>query len=67
MSDYCELDYKITPICPHCGSDYVRVDYAIKTAAYYPPIYKDGVNINPDRNTITTHYTCLACGKDFSF
>ena len=30
-------------------------------------IYKDGVNINPDRNAITTHYTCLACGKDFSF
>ena len=54
-------------ICPYCGSDYVIVDCAIKTAAYYPPIYKDGVNINPDRNSITTHYTCLACGKDFSF
>ena len=57
-------DYKIGPICPHCGKSYLMEDY---TTAYYPPIYKDGVNINPDRNAITTHYTCLACGKDFSF
>lgn len=66
MSDTA-YDYKIGPICPHCGKSYFMEDYTIATTAYYPPIYKDGVNTNPDRNAITTHYTCLACGKNFSF
>jgi hypothetical protein len=42
-------------------------NYNTSTCVYYPPIYKDGVNINPDRNTCTTHCTCLNCGKEFSF
>ena len=62
-----EYKYRIVPVCPRCGSDYVREDYIMTTAVYYPPIYKNGVNINPDRNAITTYCTCLACGKDFSF
>lgn len=53
-------------ICPYYGESYYSVNYTTSTAVYYPPVYKDGVNINPDRNAITTHYTCLACGKDFS-
>ena len=28
------------------------------TAMYFEPIYKDGVNINPDRNISTTEVTC---------
>ena len=53
--------------CPHCGESYYMENYSESTAVYYPPIYKNGVNINPDRNTTTTHCTCMNCGKDFSF
>lgn len=53
--------------CPHCGESYYTENYSISTALNFIPIYKDGVNINPDRNLITTYYTCLNCGKEFSF
>lgn len=53
--------------CPHCSESYYIENYSECTAVYYPPIYKDGVNINPDRNTTTTHYTCMNCGKKFSY
>jgi hypothetical protein len=60
-------DVIINHICPHCGKSYYMENYSVSTAVYYPPIYKDGVNINPDRNTTTTHCTCLNCNKEFSF
>ena len=53
--------------CPHCGESYYNELYSTRTSAYYPPIYKDGVNINHDRNTTTTNCHCLNCGKDFSY
>ena len=53
--------------CPHCGESYYMENYSTSTCVYYPPIYKDGVNINPDRNAHTTHCTCMNCGKEFSF
>ncbi len=53
--------------CPKCGESYYMEKYSMTTAAYYPPIYKDGVNINPDRNTTTTECQCLNCGKNFSY
>lgn len=53
--------------CPNCGESYYRENYSTRTALYYPPIWKNGVNINPDRNTTTTHCTCINCGKDFSY
>jgi hypothetical protein len=40
--------------------------YTTCTAVYYPPVYQNGVNINPDRNVSTTHCICLNCGKQFS-
>ena len=53
--------------CPHCGKSYYMQRYATRTAMYFPPIYKDGVNINPDRN-ITTHVCeCMNCGQIFSW
>lgn len=61
------VDVKISPLCPHCGESYYRELQSISTAKYYPPIYKDGVNINPDRNTTTTECECLNCGKHFSY
>ena len=53
--------------CPHCGESYYEELYSTRTSVYYPPIYKDSININPDRNTTTTNYYCLNCGKDFSY
>lgn len=53
--------------CPYCGESYYRENYSTTTAMYFPPIYKNGVNINPDRNISTTYCTCMNCGKDFSF
>ena len=53
--------------CPHCGKSYYAERYATCTAMYFTPIYKDGVNINPDRN-ITTHVCeCMNCGQIFSW
>ena len=53
--------------CPHCGESYYRENYSVCTAVYYPPIWKNGVNINPDKNTHTTYCTCLNCGNDFCY
>ena len=58
---------KSTHCCPHCGESYYMENHSECTAVYYQPIYKDGVNINPDRNKTTTHCTCMNCGKSFSF
>lgn len=61
------VDVQIKHLCPHCGESYYIENYNTSTCVYYPPVYKDGVNINPDRNTTTAHCTCMNCGKDFSF
>ena len=53
--------------CPHCGASYYMENYHESTLKYFPPIYKNGVNINPDRNIHTTHCTCMECKKDFSY
>ena len=53
--------------CPHCGESYYMENHSTCTAMYFPPIYKDGVNINPDRNIITTYCTCMNCGTYFSY
>ena len=34
---------------------------------YFPPIYKDGVNQNPDGNTTTTYCTCCSCNHSFHY
>lgn len=53
--------------CPYCGKSYYMENYTTTTAVYYPPVYKDGVNINPDRNQSVTNCTCLNCGKNFTY
>ena len=60
-------DFAITHCCPHCGESYYMEKYSTCTALYFPPIYKDGVNINPDKNTTARHCKCMNCGKEFSF
>lgn len=62
-----DLDISIKHLCPHCGKSHYMELYSSSTAVYYPPIYKDGVNINPDKNTTTTYCRCMECGKEFSF
>ena len=51
--------------CPKCEKSYYMQGMSTVTAAHYAPIYKDGVNINPDRNIHTTRYTCLECGCEW--
>lgn len=53
--------------CPRCGESYYAVRYSTRTAMYYQPIIKDGVNINPDRNIETTVCTCLNCHYEFTY
>ena len=48
--------------CPECGAKYFEVGPSTSTCVYYPPIIKDGVNINPDCNKSVTTYTCCECG-----
>lgn len=67
LYDDVKSDFRGNIKCPHCGKSYYMENYSMCTAVYYPPIYKDGVNINPDRNTTTTYCTCMNCGKDFSY
>ena len=65
----CKIEVKKDDLirCPHCGESYYVENYSVSTAVYYPPIYKDGVNINPDRNQSITHCTCMNCGKEFDY
>ena len=51
--------------CPHCGKSHYTEFYSTQTAVYYPPVWKDGVNVNPDGNVTTTKYNCLECHHDF--
>lgn len=51
--------------CPHCGKSYYTELHSESTCVYYPPILKDGVNINLGRNKLTTHCKCLNCGEEF--
>lgn len=62
-----DVNVKINHLCPHCGESYYMENYSTTTCVYYPPIYKDGVNINPDKNKSTVHCTCMHCGQSFSF
>ena len=51
--------------CPNCGKSYYIEHYSTCTAIYYPPVWKDGVNVNPDKNIHTTVCECLECKKTF--
>ena len=51
--------------CPNCGASHYSEGPSMCTAVYYPPVWKDGVNVNPDMNTRTTEAHCYECGCDF--
>lgn len=58
---------KIYPRCPKCGESYYRENYSVSTAMYWAPVYKNGVLISENPNTITTYCTCCNCGHSFSY
>lgn len=51
--------------CPNCGASHYSTGPSMRTAVYYPPIWQDGININPDMNTTTTQAHCCECHYDF--
>lgn len=51
--------------CPVCNDDTLIRGTSLATLVYYPPIYKDGENINPDMNVSTTNFTCVNNGHEF--
>lgn len=55
------------PQCPNCKKPTQRIGGSSKrTLAYYRPSYdENGKNTNPDRNTTTTTWGCIECGKEF--
>ena len=56
------------PQCPYCKKPTERTGGSGSvTTAYYPPRYdKDGVNVNPDRNKITSNWQCMECLKHYT-
>lgn len=58
----------VIPQCLYCEKPTKRTQgMSMSTAMYFPPTYdENGVNINPDRNTITTEYVCQECNKGYS-
>lgn len=63
LADYLTASLHDKVKCPYCGGAYFAVGPTFTTAVYYAPIYKDGVNINPDHNKSITKYECLKCGR----
>lgn len=56
------------PQCPHCKKPTERIGSRAghRTAmAFHPRYDENGNQINKDRNTSTTKYTCLDCGKEY--
>lgn len=53
--------------CPNCGESYYAERYSTCTAMYYPAIWKDGVNQNPDGNITTSYCECINCHYSFYY
>jgi len=51
--------------CPNCGKNHFTDTCGSTTLMYFQPVYKDGVNINPDRNSTSFSRICLECGKKY--
>ena len=53
--------------CPHCDASHYFEKYSVTTCENCPPIYQNGVHLNPHNNTVTTYCYCLNCNKEFSY
>jgi len=58
---------RMTIKCPKCGESYFKENNSVCTAMYFPPVWKNGININPDGNITTTNCVCMVCGNLFSY
>ena len=54
-------------VCPNCGESYYAEKYSTRTAMYYPAIWKEGINQNPDGNITTTYCECINCHYSFYY
>ena len=60
-------DKDIVLKCPKCNSTGpLSQGVSMTTAVYYPPVWENGVNINPDGNITRTEFICEKCGCKFS-
>ena len=55
------------PLCPNCNKPTVRTQGgSSSTCMYFPPRYdENGINVNPDRNRVTSEWHCEECNKDY--
>jgi transcription elongation factor Elf1 len=53
--------------CPNCGKSHYIILDTVSTAVYYRPIFENGVNVNPDKNSRKAFCRCLNCGTQFSY
>jgi len=51
--------------CPNCGASHYMEGPSQRTLLYCPPVWKNGVNQNPDTNITTIEAHCLECNFDF--
>ncbi len=56
------------PQCPYCNKPTKRTGGGGSvTTMWYEPLYdENGINTNPDRNTITSTWKCLGCNKYYT-
>ena len=60
-------DKNIVLKCPKCNSiGPLNQGASMTTTVYYPPVWENGVNINPDGNITRTEFICEKCGCKFS-
>ena len=60
-------DEDIVLKCPKCNSTGpLSQGVSMTTNVYYPPVWENGVNINPDGNITRTEFICEKCGCKFS-
>ena len=60
------MESKASIKCPHCGDSYFKELYSETTLIGWAPIYKDGVLMNKNPNTVTIECQCISCGKMFT-
>lgn len=60
-------DKNIVLKCPKCNSTGpLSQGTSMTTTVYYPPVWENGVNINPDGNITRIEFICEKCGCKFS-
>lgn len=48
--------------CPNCGKSHYSVGGSTRKLIFFKLIFKDGVDISPDRDVTITELNCFECG-----